>query len=46
MEIWDAYLKDGTLASCDLVRGEPIPKGYTTWCVKFWSGTPMVIICL
>ena len=27
MELWDAYLKDGTLASCDLVRGEPIPKG-------------------
>ena len=27
MEIWDAYLADGTLAGCDLVRGEPIPKG-------------------
>ena len=27
METWDAYLKDGTLAGCDLVRGEPIPKG-------------------
>ncbi len=26
-EIWDAYLADGTLAGCDLVRGEPIPKG-------------------
>lgn len=27
MEIWDAYLPDGTLAGCDLVRGEPIPEG-------------------
>ena len=27
MEIWDAYLADGTLANRDLVRGEPIPKG-------------------
>jgi 8-oxo-dGTP pyrophosphatase MutT (NUDIX family) len=27
MEIWDAYLPNGTLAGCDLVRGEPIPKG-------------------
>jgi 8-oxo-dGTP pyrophosphatase MutT (NUDIX family) len=27
MEIWDAYLQDGTLAGCDLVRGEPIPVG-------------------
>ena len=27
MEIWDGYLKDGTLANCDLVRGEPIPQG-------------------
>lgn len=27
MEIWDAYKKDGTLAGCDLVRGEAIPKG-------------------
>lgn len=27
MEIWDAYLPDGTLAGCDLVRGEPIPAG-------------------
>ena len=27
MEIWDAYLPDGTLAGRDLVRGEPIPKG-------------------
>ena len=27
MEIWDGYLADGTLASCDLVRGEPIPEG-------------------
>ena len=25
MEIWDAYLPDGSLAGCDLVRGEPIP---------------------
>ena len=25
-EIWDAYHPDGTLAGCDLVRGEPIPK--------------------
>lgn len=27
MEIWDAYNEDGTLAGCDLVRGEAIPKG-------------------
>ena len=27
MEIWDGYLKDGTLANYDLVRGEPIPNG-------------------
>lgn len=27
MEIWDAYLSSGTLAGCDLVRGEPIPNG-------------------
>ncbi len=27
MEIWDGYLKDGTLADVDLVRGEPIPDG-------------------
>lgn len=27
MEIWDAYLPDGTLAGCDLIRGEPIPDG-------------------
>lgn len=27
MEIWDAYLADGTKAGIDLVRGEPIPKG-------------------
>lgn len=27
VEIWDAYLPDGSLASCDLVRGEPIPEG-------------------
>ncbi len=27
MEIWDAYLKDGTLANHDLVRGTSIPKG-------------------
>lgn len=26
MEIWDAYLPDGTLAGFDLVRGETIPK--------------------
>lgn len=26
MEIWDGYLKDGTLANCDLIRGNPIPK--------------------
>ena len=25
METWDAYLPDGSLAGCDLVRGEPIP---------------------
>ena len=27
MEIWDAYLPNGTLAGRDLVRGEPIPEG-------------------
>ena len=27
MEIWDAYLPNGILAGCDLVRGEPIPNG-------------------
>lgn len=27
MEIWDAYLEDGTPAGVDLVRDEPIPKG-------------------
>ncbi|MBP3673905.1 MAG: hypothetical protein J6J18_08775 [Oscillospiraceae bacterium] len=27
MEIWDAYLPNGTLAGCNLVRGEPIPEG-------------------
>ena len=27
MEIWDAYLEDGTLAGCDLIRGNQIPDG-------------------
>lgn len=27
MEIWDAYLEDGTLAGCDLIRGNQIPNG-------------------
>ncbi len=27
IEIWDGYLKDGSLANVDLVRGEPIPVG-------------------
>ena len=27
MELWDAYREDGSLAGCDLVRGEPIPNG-------------------
>lgn len=27
MEIWDGYLIDGSLANCDLVRGEAIPCG-------------------
>lgn len=27
MEIWDAYKQDGTLAGCNLIRGETIPKG-------------------
>lgn len=27
MEIWDAYLSDGTKAGIDLIRGEQIPKG-------------------
>lgn len=27
MEIRDGYLIDGTLADCDLIRGEAIPKG-------------------
>lgn len=27
IELWDAYHADGTLAGCDLVRGEKIPNG-------------------
>lgn len=27
MEIWDAYLEDGALAGCDLIRGSQIPFG-------------------
>ncbi|MBR4866412.1 MAG: NUDIX domain-containing protein [Clostridia bacterium] len=27
MELWDAYLSDGTLAGGELIRGEPIPTG-------------------
>ncbi len=27
IELWDAYYEDGTLAGCDLIRGEEIPKG-------------------
>lgn len=27
VEIWDAYFEDGTLAGCDLIRGEQIPNG-------------------
>lgn len=27
MEIWDGYLRDGTLAKTDLVRDNPIPDG-------------------
>ncbi len=27
MEIWDAYYEDGSLAGCDLIRGEKIPDG-------------------
>lgn len=27
MELWDAYLSDGTLAGVDLTRGEPVPQG-------------------
>lgn len=27
MEVWDAYLRDGTPANRDLLRGEPIPEG-------------------
>lgn len=26
-ELWDAYYPDGTLAGCDLIRGEKIPQG-------------------
>lgn len=26
-EVWDAYDAEGTLAGCDLVRGQPIPNG-------------------
>ncbi len=26
-ELWDAYYSDGTLAGCDLIRGEKIPAG-------------------
>ncbi|MDE5589344.1 MAG: NUDIX hydrolase [Acetatifactor sp.] len=28
MELWDAYHEDGTLAGCDLIRGEKIPNGF------------------
>ena len=34
MEIWDAYLKDGSLAGRDLVRGEPIPDGLYHLCCE------------
>ena len=27
MEVWDAYYEDGSLAGCDLIRGEPISDG-------------------
>jgi len=27
MEVWDAYYEDGSLAGCNLVRGEKIPDG-------------------
>jgi 8-oxo-dGTP diphosphatase len=27
MELWDAYREDGTLAGCNLIRGEVIPSG-------------------
>lgn len=27
MEIWDGYRADGTLAGCDLIRGDVIPDG-------------------
>ncbi len=27
MEIWDLYRKDGNPAGCELVRGQPMPKG-------------------
>ena len=27
IELWDAYYADGSLAGCDLVRGEKIPNG-------------------
>ncbi len=27
MELWDAYLEDGTPTGRDLVRGEPVPQG-------------------
>lgn len=27
IELWDAYHEDGTLAGCDLIRGEKIPNG-------------------
>lgn len=27
MELWDAYLEDGSLAGRDLTRGQPVPKG-------------------
>lgn len=27
MEIWDAYLADGSLAGIDIIRGEKIPEG-------------------
>lgn len=27
MEIWDGYLEAGSLAGCDLIRGNQIPDG-------------------
>lgn len=47
MEIWDAYKRNGDLAGCDLVRGQPIPEGlFHAVClvlVKHIDGTYLLV---